>query len=180
MVVAISAHDVPSLLGLNPYVPQKLAMAKVLLQQRHPILEALRGDRLVRRILGDVYPYSYDVDAAIRGRGGASVLQCGGFVIYGYPKVTGTSIVMTKERRTWRPIAPAYDLASLQAHMRLAGVSTGWLLETKDKDIRESLACRADFDWEAAVATMGRIVEELKAADGCKIMYWLEAGRRRR
>ena len=53
MVVAISAHDVPSLLGLNPYVPQKLAMAKVLLQQRHPILEVLRGDRLVRRILGD-------------------------------------------------------------------------------------------------------------------------------
>ena len=105
MVVAISAQDAPSLLGLNPYVPQKLAMAKVLLQQRHPILEVLRGDRLVRRILGDIYPYSYDVDAAIRGRGGASVLQCGGFVIYGYPKVTGTSIVMIKERRTWHPIA---------------------------------------------------------------------------
>ena len=56
MVVAISAHDVPSLLGLNPYVPQKLAMAKVLLQQRHPILEVLRGDRLIGRILGDIYP----------------------------------------------------------------------------------------------------------------------------
>ena len=56
-------------------------MAKVLLQQRHPILEVLRGDRLVRRILGDIYPYSYDVDASTRGRGGASILQCGGFVI---------------------------------------------------------------------------------------------------
>ena len=81
MVVAISAHDVPSLLGLNPYVPKALAMAKVLLQQRHPILEAMRGDRLVRRILGDIYPYSYDVDASIRGRGGAGILQRGGFVI---------------------------------------------------------------------------------------------------
>jgi hypothetical protein len=91
MVVAISAHDVPSLLGLNAYVPQKPAMAKVLLQQRHPILEVLRGDRLIRRILGDIYPYSYDVDAAIRGRGGASILQCGGFVLYGYPKLAGTS-----------------------------------------------------------------------------------------
>ena len=90
MVVAISAHDVPSLLGLNPYAPKALAMAKVLLLQRHPILEALRGDRLVRRILGDIYPYSYDVDASIRGRGGASILQCGGFVIYGYPKLAGT------------------------------------------------------------------------------------------
>jgi hypothetical protein len=56
MVVAISAHDVPALLGLNPYVPQKLAMAKVLLQQRAPILEAMRGDSLVKRALGDIYP----------------------------------------------------------------------------------------------------------------------------
>ena len=86
MVVAISAHDVPALLGLNPYVAQKLAMAKVLLQQRVPILEAMRGDSLVKRALGDIYAYSYDVDAAIRGRGGrANVLQCDGFVIYGYP-----------------------------------------------------------------------------------------------
>ena len=181
MVVAISAHDVPALLGLNPYVPQKLAMAKVLLQQRAPILEAMRGDSLVKRALGDIYAYSYDVDAAIRGRGGrASVLQCDGFVIYGYPRAVGASVVLTKERRTWRQIAPDYDLASLQAHMRLAGASTGWLLETKGEDIRETLACRADFDWEAAAATMGQIVAELKAADGCKIMYWLEAGRARR
>jgi len=113
------------------------------------------------------------VDAAIRGRGGrASVLQCDGFVIYGYPRAVGASVVLIKERRTWRQIAPDYDLASLQAHMRLAGASTGWLLET--------LACSADFDWEAAAATMGQLVAELKAAGGCKIMCWLEAGRARR
>ena len=117
----------------------------------------------------------------MRGRGGgASVLRCDRFVIYAYPQVTGSSVVLPKERRTWRQIAPDYDLASLQAHMRLAGVSTGWLLETKGEDIRDTLACRADFDWEAAAATMGQIVAELEAADGCKIMCWLEAGRARR
>ena len=72
---------------------------------------------------------------------------------------------------------PKYDLVHLQVLMRLSGVSTGWLVETKRELYRETLACRSDFDWEAAAASLEQTVWEINVADMETMMRWVDRGR---
>ena len=65
----------------------------------------------------------------------------------------------------------------LQVLMRLSGVSTGWLVETKRELYRETLACRSDYDWEAAAASLEQTVLEINGADVSAVMGWMDRGR---
>ena len=72
---------------------------------------------------------------------------------------------------------PKYDLVHLQVLMRLSGASTGWLVETKRELYRETLACRSDFDWEAATASLEQTVGEITAANMSTVTGWMHRGR---
>ena len=104
-------------------------------------------------------------------------LRCNGFVIYGVPVVVDRSVVLIKARRSWFQMPPRYDLVHLQVLMRLSGASTGWLVETKSELSRETLACRSDFDWEAAAASLEQTIEEINDADMSAVMGWMDRGR---
>ena len=178
MALAIYSGDVPALLGLNPFMPRELAMVRVLLQQWEPSSQALRHEHWVQRGFGEVWPYSCGVEAALAGRESrVQALRCNGFVIYGMPVVVDRSVVLTKARRSWFQVPPKYDLVHLQVLMRLSGASTGWLVETKRELYRETLACRSDFDWEAAAASLEQTVGEITDADLSTVMGWMDRGR---
>ena len=178
MALAIYSGDVPALLGLNPFMPRELATVRVLLRQRTPASQALRGEDLVQRVFGEVCPYSCGVEAALAGREGrVRALGCNGFVIYGVPVVVDRSVVLTKARRSWFQVPPSYDLVHLHVLMRLSGASTGWLVETKSEQYRETLACRSGFDWEAAAASLEQTVGEITDADLSTVMGWMDRGR---